>query len=41
MAKLPRAKDFLPIQYIEQSRMGHGELSPRQYDEKSDTVASF
>jgi diguanylate cyclase (GGDEF)-like protein len=32
--RLPRAKDFLPIQYIEQSAMGQSELAPRQYDEK-------
>jgi diguanylate cyclase (GGDEF)-like protein len=31
---LPRAKDFLPIQYIEQSAIGQSELAPRQYDEK-------
>ncbi|HVC95116.1 MAG TPA: GGDEF domain-containing protein [Pirellulales bacterium] len=32
--RLPRAKDFLPIQYIEQSVTGQSELAPRQYDEK-------
>jgi diguanylate cyclase (GGDEF)-like protein len=33
-AKLPRSKDFLPIQYIEQSAISQVELAPRQYDEK-------
>jgi diguanylate cyclase (GGDEF)-like protein len=33
-SRLPRAKDFLPLQYIEQSATGQGELAPRQYDEK-------
>lgn len=32
--RLPRAKDFLPIQYIEQSSYSQFELAPRQYDEK-------
>jgi diguanylate cyclase (GGDEF)-like protein len=32
--RLPRAKDFLPVQYIEQSPIGQSELAPRQYDEK-------
>jgi hypothetical protein len=32
--RLPRAKDFLPIQYIEQSMTGQSNLAPRQYDEK-------
>jgi diguanylate cyclase (GGDEF)-like protein len=32
--RLPRAKDFLPIQYIEQSSFSQIELAPRQYDEK-------
>lgn len=36
--RLPRAKDFLPIQYIEQSATGQGELPPRQYDEKFHTL---
>lgn len=32
--RLPRAKDFLPIQYLEQSSASRMELAPRQYDEK-------
>jgi hypothetical protein len=32
--RLPRSKDFLPIQYIEQSAMTQIQLAPRQYDEK-------
>lgn len=32
--RLPRSKDFLPIQYIEQSSFRQIELAPRQYDEK-------
>ncbi len=32
--RLPRAKDFLPIQYIEQSAFSRVELAARQYDEK-------
>jgi diguanylate cyclase (GGDEF)-like protein len=32
--RLPRAKDFLPVQYIEQSSISRIELAPRQYDEK-------
>lgn len=32
--RLPRSKDFLPIQYIEQSSFSQLELAPRQYDEK-------
>jgi diguanylate cyclase (GGDEF)-like protein len=32
--RLPRAKDFLPVQYIEQSAFGQTEMAPRQYDEK-------
>lgn len=32
--RLPRSKDFLPVQYIEQSALGQMELAPRQYDEK-------
>ena len=31
---LPRAMDFLPVQYIEQSALRQAELPPRQYDEK-------
>jgi diguanylate cyclase (GGDEF)-like protein len=31
---LPRSKDFLPIQYIEQSAFSQTEMAPRQYDEK-------
>jgi diguanylate cyclase (GGDEF)-like protein len=38
--KLPRAKDFLPIQYIEQSTMKQLELLPRQYDEKFHVLQS-
>jgi diguanylate cyclase (GGDEF)-like protein len=33
-SRLPRAKDFLPLQYIEQSAIRQIELAPRQYDEK-------
>jgi diguanylate cyclase (GGDEF)-like protein len=36
--RLPRAKDFLPIQYIEQPAAGQGDLPPRQYDEKFHTL---
>lgn len=32
--RLPRAKDFLPVQYLEQSAGDLPELAPRQYDEK-------
>ncbi len=32
--RLPRSKDYLPIQYIEQSALGRIDLAPRQYDEK-------
>lgn len=32
--RLPRSKDFLPIQYVEQSSFNQVELAPRQYDEK-------
>ena len=32
--RLPRAKDFLPVQYLEQSAGSQPELAPRQYDEK-------
>jgi diguanylate cyclase (GGDEF)-like protein len=32
--RLPHPKDFLPIQYIEQSSLSQIELTPRQYDEK-------
>ncbi len=32
--RLPRSKDFLPIQQIEQSSLSQNELVPRQYDEK-------
>ncbi|HZV04011.1 MAG TPA: GGDEF domain-containing protein [Gemmataceae bacterium] len=32
--RLPRSKDFLPIQYLEQSSFSQLELGPRQYDEK-------
>jgi len=32
--RLPRSKDFLPIQYIEQSSFSQIELAPREYDEK-------
>jgi diguanylate cyclase (GGDEF)-like protein len=32
--KLPLSKDFLPIQYIEQSSFTQIDLAPRQYDEK-------
>ncbi|HXG10458.1 MAG TPA: GGDEF domain-containing protein [Gemmataceae bacterium] len=31
---LPRAKDFLPVQYLEQSASTLPTLAPRQYDEK-------
>jgi diguanylate cyclase (GGDEF)-like protein len=32
--RLPRAKDFLPVQYLEQSAISRIQLPPRQYDEK-------
>lgn len=32
--RLPRAKDFLPLQHIEQSAISESRLAPRQYDEK-------
>lgn len=32
--RLPRAKDFLPVQYLEQSAGSQPEPAPRQYDEK-------
>jgi diguanylate cyclase (GGDEF)-like protein len=32
--RLPRAKDFLPVQFVEQSAARQSELAPRQYDEK-------
>lgn len=32
--RLPRAKDFLPIQLVEQSAIKQVELAPRQHDEK-------
>jgi diguanylate cyclase (GGDEF)-like protein len=32
--RLPRAMDFLPVQYIEKSDNSQGELMPRRYDEK-------
>ncbi len=34
LVRLPRAKDFLPVQYIESSQVNQIPLSPRQYDEK-------
>ena len=33
-SRLPRARDFLPLQYIEQRKDGQPELASRQYDEK-------
>src|SRR5205814_155400 len=33
-SRLPRAQDFLALEYIEQSGIGQIELAPRQYDEK-------
>ncbi len=33
-SRLPRANDFLPIQYIERSALSRIELVPREYDEK-------
>jgi diguanylate cyclase (GGDEF)-like protein len=38
LSRLPRAKDFLPIQHIEQSAIRQLELAPRQYDEKFHTL---
>ena len=32
--RLPRSKDFLPVQYIEQTAFAQLEQAPRQYDEK-------
>jgi diguanylate cyclase (GGDEF)-like protein len=32
--RLPRVKDYLPVQYIEPSAFSQTELTPRQYDEK-------
>jgi len=32
--RLPRVKDFLPVQYIERAEINQIELAPRQYDEK-------
>jgi diguanylate cyclase (GGDEF)-like protein len=32
--RLPRVKDYLPVQFIEPSAFGQTELAPRQYDEK-------
>jgi diguanylate cyclase (GGDEF)-like protein len=32
--RLPRARDFLPVQFIEQSATDQSELAPRHYDEK-------
>jgi diguanylate cyclase (GGDEF)-like protein len=33
-SRLPRLKDYLPVQFIEQSGASQAELAPRQYDEK-------